>query len=366
MISSELMEKYEFTAQSMGIIFGVTLLTFTGSMIPAGRLLHRTSPRRITLFSTVAYGLGFFLSGFSGGSYVLILLGSGILVGLGTGAGYVSSMTYGVSQLKNKAIPTGLITMSFALSSIIASKCLSLLTAKGFDIDSILLLFSIIQMSLMALAIILYPCKSQEPKREDAPQETTKEPKRNNWKAVLPLWLGMFCATFGGLLVISNMKQIISSLEVGALVAIPMTIASFSIGNALGRILFGLLPIKRYTLSIAIIMVSFALSLFLLGQAQNAWTLYTLILLIGVHFGSFFVLFPMATISQFGTSGISRIYPIIFLAYGTAAAVGATLGGTLYDIFGSSQISLAITCGIELIGALFLFIYFFKPITTKK
>lgn len=366
MLSSELMERYGFNGRSMGVIFGITLLAFTGSMIPAGRLLHRFSEKRITLFATVAYGLGFFLSGISGGNYLLILLGNGLLVGIGTGIGYVSSMTYGAAPFKDKSIPTGLITMSFALSSIISSNVVALLVKWGFEIDLILQLFSIGQLLLMACAIMLYPCSTCGKKtNEDAKTKEKSTAPPIKWRETLPLCIGMFSATFGGLLVISNMKQIVSALDSSSTIVISLTIALFSAGNALGRILLGLLPIKRYRVTIAVIMLSFMATLLLMCISHTPVQLYLLIFFCGVQFGSFFVLFPLATLNRFGPQSLSHVYPIIFIAYGIAAAVSATLGGTLYDLFDSPQISLSTAGVIECIGAIILLLALKKssPIT---
>lgn len=352
MISSGLMKTHDFEAYEGGIIFGVTLLTFTGSMIPAGRLLHKFSEKRVTLVAALCYCLGFFLSGIASGNFWLILLGNGLLVGIGTGIGYVSSMTYGVAPFKRKAIPTGIITMSFALSSIIASNAVSWMNKQHFSIDLILQLFSVVQLSCMVIAIALYPSTTY-----GKPQDKTYSEKSNNAEVlpgfikILPLAIGMFSATFGGLLVISNMKQIVGALEETGTIAIPVTISLFSIGNALGRILFGLLPLKRYALTIATIMLCFSATLFIMGNTSIMLYLYILILLIGLQFGSFFVLFPLATISAFGSRSISHIYPIIFIFYGIAAAVSAPLAGALYKIYKSPLLSLNSASVIEFAGA---------------
>lgn len=348
MISSSLMESYGFSAKSMGVVFGVVLIAFTGSMIPVGRRMNQFTPRFMTLITMILYCGGFAVSGFADGKFPLIMLGNGVLVGLGTGIGYVSSMTFGFAHFNRKSVPTGVITASFAIGSVISAKIIGYLLATGISIDYSLRYLAIGQALALSLAIFLFPKgnKTQGEKKIVPPKI-----KINNETAVeiLPLAIGMFSATFGGLLVISNIKQIVGTLN--SSIAIPWAITLFSVGNAAGRILFGALPFKRYVHAIAMMMVLFAIVLLGMNFSASLLVLYILVFLTGIHFGSFFVLFPMSVINVAGSDRFPGIYPFVFFAYGIAAAVSATAGGAFYDRFGSPTYSLYTAAGIEVIGA---------------
>jgi MFS transporter, OFA family, oxalate/formate antiporter len=323
-------------------------------MIPVGKRLTHFTPRRITLASLILYCSGFFLSGMSNGSYLMVLLGNGLLVGLGTGLGYLSSITYGIKPFIKKSFPTGTITAAFAIGSVISAKVITLLIDSDLSISSVLIGVSLVQVVLFAIAIFLYP-KVPSEKRSEIGQETQHE--KSAIKS-LPLSLGMFSATFGGLLFISNIQQIVNALQDG--INIALAVGLFSVGNASGRILTGVIPLKRYREVTIAVMLSFALLLFLTGDASSVFYIYVTTLLIGLHFGSFFVLFPMSVIKQFGLTQFNKIYPYVFVAYGIAAAVSATLGGTLYDLLGTPKLSLLIASIIEIIGAVILGVTLFK------
>lgn len=360
-ISTSLMEQFDYSAQSMGLVFGTAVLSFTMIMIPAGKKLSLFTPRMISLASLLFYCSGLFLTGISNGSYLMVLLGNGLFVGLGTGLGYVSSINYGIKPFAKKSIPTGAITASFAIGSVISAKVITLLTQSGYPIGSVLIIIALIQILLFSLAIFLYP---KSPKKRELSKKIETEENHSFVKS-LPLSLGMFSATFGGLLFISNIHQIINTLNSG--VNIAFAVGLFSIGNASGRIMTGALPLKRYLLTIIMVMTTFALLLFMAGNLTSLPLIYLMTLLIGLHFGSFFVLFPMAVIGEFGTKLFTSIYPFVFVAYGIAAAVSATLGGALYDLLGTPQLSLVIAGIIELIGAVLLGITLFRQekITSK-
>ncbi len=359
-ISTSLMDQFDYSAQSMGLVFGIAVLSFTMIMIPAGRKLSLFTPRMISLASLVLYCSGLFLTGVSNGSYLIVLLGNGLLVGLGTGLGYVSSINYGIKPFTKKSIPTGAITASFAIGSVLSAKVITLLMDSGFSIGSVLIGISLIQILLFSVAILLYP-KAKSTKEITETKETEK---KHSIAKSLPLSLGMFSATFGGLLFISNIHQIVNTLNSG--VNIALAVGLFSIGNASGRIMTGALPLKRYLLTIILVMITFALLLFTAGSLSSLPLIYLMTLLIGLHFGSFFVLFPMAVIGEFGTKLFTKIYPFVFVAYGIAAAVSATLGGALYDLLNTPQLSLIIAGIIELIGAILLGITLFKQERISK
>ncbi len=347
-ISTSLMNEFGFSAQSMGIVFGTAVLSFTMIMIPVGKKLSSFTPRRITLASLVLYCSGFFLSGMSNGSYLMVLLGNGLLVGLGTGLGYMSSITYGIKPFLKKSIPTGAITAAFAFGSVISAKIITLLIDSGLSISSVLIGISAVQVVLFSIAILLYP----KVKGKEATETPADEQNEHSVRKSLPLSLGMFSATFGGLLFISNIQQIVNALQDG--INIALAVGLFSVGNASGRILTGAIPLKRYKEVTIAVMLSFALLLFLTGSASSVFYIYVTTLLIGLHFGSFFVLFPMSVIKQFGLTQFNKIYPYVFVAYGIAAAVSATLGGALYDLLGTPKLSLLIASLIEIIGAVIL------------
>jgi len=341
-ISSSLMDQFEFTGAAMGAVFGVALISFTVTMIPLGIKIHHFSPSQLTVYTALLSGIGFLLSGFSGGSLPLIFIGSGVLVGMGTGVGYISTLSYGLTPFTNRSLPTGLITASFALGSIISSTLLGKLLPH-YTITTLLQLFGGFQLIILLIV-------SSQLSRVKFTKRKIKTNESIPHTTMVPLWFVMFAATFGGLLIISNLKQIVGSLTDQLNLA--LAISLFSIMNGLGRTIFGALPIVKHGKVIVVNMLILGGILGAMIFFHNAILLYVVVSFIGMLFGSFFVLFPLFTMDQFGINQFEMLYPRVFLAYGVAAAVSATLGGKLYDLFPSPSVALSIATLIEVGGAL--------------
>ena len=77
-ISSKLIDAHGFSAGIMGLVYGVTLLAFTGCMIPVGRLLHSFSPRKTILATLLLNVAGFLSTSFSNGNLAFVFIGHGL------------------------------------------------------------------------------------------------------------------------------------------------------------------------------------------------------------------------------------------------------------------------------------------------
>lgn len=57
--------------------------------------------------------------------------------------------------------------------------------------------------------------------------------------------------------------------------------------------------------------------------------------LLGIGFGSCFVIYAAQTATHYGADHLASIYPLVFLAYGLSGLVGPWIGGLVYDHTGS-------------------------------
>ncbi|MBZ0254759.1 MFS transporter, partial [bacterium] len=87
--SPPLIDGYGMSAAQMGLIFGLTITTFTISMVGSGRLLNVWSPRACSLICAALFGVGYAVASFAAGNFWVLLLGAGILSGAGIGLGYL-------------------------------------------------------------------------------------------------------------------------------------------------------------------------------------------------------------------------------------------------------------------------------------
>jgi OFA family oxalate/formate antiporter-like MFS transporter len=148
------------------------------------------------------------------------------------------------------------------------------------------------------------------------------------------LFAGLFCGTFGGLLAIGHLKPIALagglSSQAGAL-----AVAGFAAGNAVGRIVWGMVHDRVGSHLVPIAMGFLGLVLLGLLDSGAAWRFVIASTVVGFGFGSCFVLYAAEAAAVFGVSQVPRVYPKIFLAYGVAGISGPSFGGWLYDLSGA-------------------------------
>jgi len=159
------------------------------------------------------------------------------------------------------------------------------------------------------------------------------------WLVFFVSWLGMG----SGLVVVNNVAALAESL--GADEGQELTLVSLlSIGNAVGRMLFGGLsdaclqcvPRTGWLVVASAIMLGCMLFL-LFGNLQ---TLYFGCTMVGLAYGAFWGLVPTLTIDLFGATHFGKNYTVMCFAPAAASLTMATaLAGTVYDHFAEQQAS---------------------------
>ena len=122
------------TAQTQ-LIFGSLIAVFTVSMVVAGRLLSRVSPRWIAAAGGIAFGGGYWIASRSGGSFGLLLLGVGIVTGIGTGFCYVCPLTMCAKWFpERKGLVTGLAVAGFGGGAVVLSYLVEFFFSRGMGV----------------------------------------------------------------------------------------------------------------------------------------------------------------------------------------------------------------------------------------
>ena len=135
-----LIEHYNLTAAQLGLIFGLTITTFTIAMVGGGRLLTVWSPRSCSLACAALFGGGYWLASFSAGNFWVLLLGAGVMSGAGISLGYLSALTVCIQwHPAHKGLITGIAVAGFGGGSVIVSFFAQRLINSGIDVLSVLL-----------------------------------------------------------------------------------------------------------------------------------------------------------------------------------------------------------------------------------
>lgn len=345
-----LKSEYDLSTTQAQIIFGSAIAAFTISMVLAGRFQDKLGAKLITLISGLLFGCGYILASISGGNFLLILIGIGIVAGCGIGFGYVCALSACVKWFPEyKGLVTGLAVAGFGGGAILLSYLASTLIERGNSVSDT---FRIIGLAygivLIVCAIIMRFPKLPAEQRSD--NTNLKQVLRQ--KELWALALGMFCGTFSGLMVVGNIKPIGLSVGLKSDQA-NLAIAMLALGNAGGRIAWGIIydKVGKIAIPLSLIALCYAVTL-ILPMAYSKLTFALAAMLTGFGFGACFVVYAAQIAANYGTQAVGHIYPVVFLFYGMSGILGPYIGGMLFDTTGSYTPAMATAALTAALGAI--------------
>jgi OFA family oxalate/formate antiporter-like MFS transporter len=337
------------------VIFGCLIGTFTISMVLAGKLLHRFGPRVLASVAGLLFATGYLIASYSGGSFLLMLLGISLLVGIGTGTGYVCPLTTCMKWFPNhRGLVTGISMAGFGGGAVLLSALADHLLSGGTHVLTVFRWIGLAYgVALITAAIFLkLPSFTLAVRIRPAPplRLLIRDP------FFLTLILGMFCGTFAGMLVIGNLKPMGLSQGIVDLSA-TIAISVFALGNAAGRITWGWISDHTDERMIPVKLTALVLPIALLPWADSGAAFIFISFAIGFGFGACFVVYAARVASRYGPARVGGVYPLVFLAYGLAGIVGPPLGGWVYDTTSSYRPAIALSCtvvGVGILGSMWL------------
>ncbi|MBC7333185.1 MAG: MFS transporter [Actinobacteria bacterium] len=338
------------TAQTQ-IIFGFTVATFAISLVIAGRLLQRLSPRIVGCTGALLFGSGYLLASFSVGKLSLLVAGIGVLSGAGIGFGYACSLTIPVKWFPRfKGLITGLSVAGFGGGAIVLSWLVRSLLEKGLEV---LFVFRVIAISygivvFFSALIMSLPSKVNVDDRNSYFPVIALIKERTLWF----LFIVMFTGTFSGILVIGNLKPIGLSYGASEFYA-TLSISLLAVGNSLGRVIWGKIADKvGGSRSIPSALLFLSVSLILLSFFAGKNVFFSIItFLVGIGFGANFVLYATEISNIYGVDNLGGLYPFVHLSYGIAGVIGPTVAGWLFDLTNSYKISILSAAIVSACGA---------------
>ncbi|SMO83374.1 Cyanate permease [Saccharicrinis carchari] len=285
-------------------------------------------------------------------------MGIGLLGGIGTGMGYLVSLTVPVKSFpQKKGLITGVVVAGFGAGAILLTYLADFLFKNSVGVLHVFLYWG----TLYGLIIIL---AAQQLKTSGlkASQISYSSVTPMNGVVLFKLILGIFAGTFTGLLIIGNLKPIAQMQEV-SMYAIPLAISLFALSNFTGRIVWGWMSdrIGNTLLIPTALLVQGAVSMSLFSVPVSDIQFISLIILIGFCFGAHFVLFAKDTIQMFGIDNYAKIYPFIFLGYGFAGIAGPFIGGWVVDLTGEYMYAILLAFTLSIV-ATFIYVFIDKKV----
>ena len=332
--------------------YAVCCLVFAFSMILAGKCQDKFGPRVTALTGGILVGLGLLLISQST-SYVMWILGFGVLTGAGIGFGYASATPPALKWFSGArtGLIAGLVVAGFGLAPVYIAPLAAYLVDL-WGLQSTMLFFAIaffIVVSVLSRFLINPPAgftatdnvspslsTTEQAPLPSVPELTGKEilVTVTFWK----LWFLYFVGAGAGLMVIGNLAGMAkSSMGDAAFIAV----AIMAVGNASGRIIAGVVSdALGRSMALAIFLGLQALNMFLAiivvsSEGSIAFFIVLSATFIGFNYGTNLALFPAFCKSAWGIKSMGVNYGMLFTAWGVGGFVMSRLSSMLVSSTGS-------------------------------
>lgn len=351
---------FNWSLASLNDPYAVCCLVFAFTMIFAGRVQDRLSPRFTAIIGGILTSAGLILISFSN-AWLAWIIGFGILTGMGIGFGYASATPPAIKWFPpaKTGMIAGIVVAGFGLASVYIAP-LSIYLIETFGLSKAMLIFGLaflVVVTVLAQFLVNPPAGYVHPSTTAAgakpapalvdfsPGEVLKTV--TFWK----LWV-MYCVGAGaGLMIIGNVAGM-ARHSMGQLAW--LVVALMAVGNALGRIGGGMLSDRIGRTNTLFIMMAFQsaviFGLFFIGEG-HAILLVTAATLIGFNYGTNLSLFPSITKDFFGLKNFGVNYGLIFSAWGVGGFIFPRVSQMIVAHTQSPKMSYALAAGLLLVGA---------------
>lgn len=351
---------FTWTLASLNDPYATCCLVFAFTMVFAGRIQDKLSPRITAVIGGILTGAGLILISFST-AWMSWIWGFGILMGMGLGFGYASATPPAIKWFPpaKTGMIAGIVVAGFGLASVyIAPLAIFLIDKLG--LSQSMMIFGIaflIIVSALAQFLVNPPEGYVHP---DSPKATTTANKTIDiapgkmlrTPAFYKLWI-MFCIGSGaGLMIIGGVAGM-AKQGMGQMAWI--VVALMAVGNASGRVVAGILSDKiGRTTTLFIMLVFQSVIIFSLMFIEPAQVMLLVIAatLIGFNYGTNLSLFPSAVKDYFGLKNFGVNYGWVFTAWGVGGFVFPRVSQMIVAQTNSPRMAYIMAAGLLLIGAI--------------
>lgn len=325
--------RFTWDMASLNDPYAICCLVFAITMITAGRLQDKVSPKLTAIFGGLLVGSGLIAISLSN-MLGMWILGFGVLVGMGLGFGYASATPPAIKWFpaSKTGLIAGIVVAGFGLASVYIAPLSNFLIGQ-FGLSQSMMIFGVAFLIVVCgLAMFLVNPPEGYTPEESKPASTAKAAvakpiedfpptEMMKTKAFYKLWFMFFVGSGAGLIVIGSVAGM-AKQSMGELAWI--VVALMAVGNAGGRIVAGVVSDKIGRPKTLTIMLSaqalVIMSLLFIGES-NAAPLVAAATLIGFNYGTNLSLFPSATKDYFGLKNFGINYGLLFTAWGVGGFI---------------------------------------------
>lgn len=352
---------FDWSLASLNDPYAVCCLVFAFTMIFAGRIQDRISPRITAVIGGILTGIGLIMIAFST-AWIIWILGFGILMGMGLGFGYASATPPAIKWFPaaRTGMIAGIVVAGFGLASVYIAPLSSFLIEK-IGLSQAMMVFGI---SFLVVVCVLAQFLVNPPEGYVHPEEARTASGKTmavvNYSpgqmlgctAFYKLWI-IFCIASGaGLMIIGSVAGMAKE-GMGNMAWV--VVALMAVGNASGRVLAGILSDRigrTHTLFIMLILQSLVIFSLLFIEPSQVVLLVLAASLIGFNYGTNLSLFPSAAKDYFGLKNFGVNYGLVFTAWGVGGFIFPRVSQMIVAHTDSPKIAYILASGLLVAGAL--------------
>lgn len=295
-----------------------------------GKFVHRVGPKKAGLLGALFFGIGLAGAGLANsiGSLPMFYLFYGVISGIGLGFGYITPVSVVVQWFPDKpGFASGLVIMSFAAGSILASQIISPITAS-LGVPGTFYALAATYALLMALAslYLAVPAVSTGYVDDHAGGADVSVSELLKDVRFYGLWLMLFFNTTCGIALIAvaapMAKQVIHISEAGAIVFVGI----IGLFNGLGRLIWSSVSDKigRWSTFMCFYIIG-TICFLLLTQTTNALMFQAAVFIIISCYGGAFATIPAFIKDIYGADKMGSVLGYVLIAWSAAAFTGPWL-----------------------------------------
>lgn len=319
---------WDYHQLKFGFSLAICFLGLTAAFM--GNFVHKVGPKKAGLLGALFFGVGLLGAGFASqmGSLPMFYLFYGVISGIGLGFGYLTPVSVVVQWFPEKpGFASGLVVMSFAIGSIIASQLIPLLYA-GNGVSGTFYILAVIYFILMVIASLYLENPKVASGYVDyhAGGEHLSVMQLLKDKRFYVLWLMLFFNTTCGIALIAVAKPIaeeVIKLDEKAAILFVSIIGLF---NGLGRLFWSSISDKigRWTTFLCFYIIG-TVCFITLSNTTNAFLFQAAVCVVISCYGGAFSTIPAFLKDIYGQSKMGSVLGYVLIAWSAAAFVGPWL-----------------------------------------
>lgn len=347
------------TAQA-GRVFSIAIVSFTAAVL----LIPRLTDAARSLYASGMIGIaGVFclLLASIAGSYWQFLVCFSVGFGFVSGALYINVLTMVATTQRARWLTPVMVAM-FGFGGVVFGPLWRQMAAHGWEAKSLLplavllLISSVVAMHAdkQSNALCLNSLSPWRFLQSQAQRRKTNEPQARYDKPFFLIWAIFATGSTAGLMVLGLASKIIEHSG-GSVNIASAGIAGIALGNTMGRLSVSAQLCFMGVTSVALLatLAGGAGILIVLASVTGGSTAFGLSL-VALGYGVTASVIPVMVQRQFGAANFSRVYSIIFTAWGMAGLASPWLAGILFDASGNFSSALQLALATTTLSGLLL------------